>query len=444
MPNLLLLLAQICVILAAARGVGLLCRRVRQPQVVGEMVAGILLGPSLLGWAWPGASARLFPPESLGFLGALSQVGLLVFMFLMGVELDLRLLRKRGRTVMATSSASIAAPLLLGVLLAALLYPRLSHRGVPFPAFALFMGAAMSVTAFPVLARILDERGLTRTPVGAVALACAAASDVVAWCLLAAVVLLVRADGGGLPLWATVGGSLAFVLAAAFAARRLLAGVERGFHRRGALSQDLLALVLGVTLVFAWTAEWLGIHAVFGAFLAGAVMPRSAPFVAAVREKLGDVTVVLLLPLFFVFTGLRTDVALVSGGAMWGWGGLILLVAVAGKFGGSAVAARLTGMRWRESAALGVLMNTRGLMELVILGVGLEAGVISPALFSMMVLMAVVTTLMTTPLLHWIQGPVPEAGVLVRPAVRSVGHGVAPLPPPATVYLVGGRDPALP
>lgn len=438
MPNLLLLLAQVGVILVAARVVGLLCRRVRQPQVVGEMVAGILLGPSLLGWAWPEASARLFPAESLGFLGALSQVGLLVFMFLVGLELDLRLLRERGRTAVVTSNASVAAPLLLGVLLAAFLYPRLSDGGVPFAAFALFMGAAMSVTAFPVLARILDERGLARTPLGAIALASAAVNDVTAWCLLAGVVLLVRVDAGGLPLWATVGGSITFVLLAVFAVRRLLAGLERGYQRRGALSQDLLALVLGVALAFAWTAEWLGIHAVFGAFLAGAVMPRGAPFVAAVREKLGDFTVVLLLPIFFAFTGLRTDFGLVSGAEMWAYCGLIVLVAVAGKFGGSAVAARLTGMPWRESVALGVLMNTRGLMELVILAVGLEAGIISPALFSIMVLMAIVTTLMTTPLLHWIQGPVPDAHAAALPSREPAG-----VPAPNAPDVAARHDPAL-
>lgn len=416
MPNLLLLLAQVVVVLAAARGVGLLCRRIRQPQVVGEMVAGILLGPSLLGWVWPAGSARLFPAESLGFLGALSQVGLLVYMFLVGMELDPRLLRERGRTAVATSNASVAAPMLLGVLLAFFLYPRLSDDTVPFAAFALFMGAAMSVTAFPVLARILDERGLTGTRLGAVTLACAAVDDVTAWCLLAAVALLVRADPGGLPLWAMVGGSIAFVLLAVLVVRRMLAGVERAFRRRGALSQDLLALMLGVALAFAGTTEWLGIHAVFGAFLAGAVMPKDGAFTAAVREKLGDFTVVLLVPIFFAFTGLRTDIGLVSGAEMWAWCGLIILVAVAGKFGGSTLAARMTGMPWRESAALGVLMNTRGLMELVILSVGLEVGVISPTLFSMMVLMAIVTTLMTTPLLHWIHAPAVEPGMEAKRA----------------------------
>ncbi|HEU0299877.1 MAG TPA: cation:proton antiporter [Longimicrobium sp.] len=408
MPDMLLLLAQVAVVLVAARGVGLLCRRIHQPQVVGEMVAGILLGPSLLGWVWPEASARLFPPESLGFLGSLSQVGLVVFMFLVGLELNLRLLRERGRTAVAASVASIAAPMLLGAVLAALVYPRLAPAGVPFPAFALFMGAAMSVTAFAVLARILEERGLTGTRLGAVSLACAAVGDAVAWCLLAAVAVLAHADAEGLPLWAMLGGSAAFVLIAVLAVRPLLAGLEGAVRRRGTLSQDLLALALLVALAFAWTTEWLGIHAVFGAFVAGAVMPGGGAFAAAVREKVSDFAVVLLLPIFFAFTGLRTDIGLVSGAQMWMWCALILLVAVGGKFGGCIVAARLTGMPWRESAALGVLMNTRGLMELVILSVGLEAGIISPPLFAMMVLMAVLTTLMTTPLLHWIQPPAPR------------------------------------
>ena len=350
MPNVLLLLAQVAVILLAARAVGLLCRFMRQPQVVGEMVAGILLGPSLLGWAWPEASHRLFPAGSLGFLGALSQVGLLVFMFLMGLELDLRHLRERGRTAVAASASSIAAPLLLGALLAGLLYPRLAPDGVPFPAFALFMGAAMSVTAFPVLARILDERGLTGTRMGSVAMACAAVDDATAWCLLAAVALLAHADPGGLPLGPMVAGSVALVLTAVLAVRPMLAGLERAVQRRGALSQDVLAVALLVALAFAWTTEWLGIHAVFGAFLAGAVMPGGGAFAAAVREKVGDFAVVLLLPIFFAFTGLRTDVGLVSGAEMWMWCGLILLVAVAGKFGGCIVAARLTGMTWRDSA----------------------------------------------------------------------------------------------
>ncbi|HYW13245.1 MAG TPA: cation:proton antiporter [Longimicrobium sp.] len=417
MPNLLLLLVQIGVIVIAARCVGLLFRRIHQPQVMGEMVAGILLGPSFFGWVMPELSAQLFAPASLGFLSSISQVGLLVFMFLVGLELNPGLLRGRGHTAVVTSHVSITVPFFLGALLAVFLYPRLSDSSVTFTGFALFMGAAMSVTAFPVLARILTERNLMGTRVGAVTLACAAVDDVTAWCILAGVVVLVRADGTGLPLWITVAGSAAFMLVMVVFARRLFAGLERKYDRlSGVVSQDMLALILLVALASAWATEWLGIHALFGAFLAGAVMPKGEGFVGALTEKLEDFTVVLFLPLFFAFTGLRTSIGLVSGAEMWGYCALIVAVAVAGKFGGSTVAARLTGMPWRESAALGILMNTRGLMELVILNVGLEIGVISPALFTMMVLMALVTTFMTTPLLVWIY---PPAGRAARYRVRS-------------------------
>lgn len=402
MPNLLTLIVQVAVVVVAARVVGLLFRRIHQPQVMGEMVAGILLGPSLLGWAAPSVSAWLFPPASLGSLSALSQVGLLVFMFLVGLELDPRLLRDRGHAALVTSHVSIVAPFVLGAGLALYLYPRLSDDGVPFVGFALFMGAAMSVTAFPVLARILRERGLLRTRVGAVTIACAAVDDVTAWCILAGVVVLVRSGGAELPLWVTVGGSLAFAGAMLWGVRPLLARMEHAFRRRGAVTQDMLAAILLLVLAAAWTTEWLGVHALFGAFVAGAVMPKGEGFVHALNEKLEDVTVVLLLPLFFAFTGLRTAFGLVSGAEMWGYTALIVLVAVAGKFGGSALAARATGMSWREAGALGVLMNTRGLMELVILNIGLDIGVISPALFAMMVLMALFTTFMTSPLLEWI------------------------------------------
>ncbi|HSU16455.1 cation:proton antiporter [Longimicrobium sp.] len=400
MPHLGLLLVQIAVVVVAARAVGLLFRRIAQPQVMGEMVAGILLGPSLLGWLAPGVSASLFPAESLGFLSSISQVGLLVFMFLVGLEMDPRLLRGRGYTALVTSHASITIPFFLGSLLALHLYPRLSDGSVTFTGFALFMGAAMSVTAFPVLARILTERDLLRTRVGAVALACAAVDDVTAWCILAGVVALVRAGHAGLPWWGTALGSAAFVAAMIFVARPLLARLERRYERDGRVTQDVLAIVLLVTLASAWTTEALGIHALFGAFLAGAVMPKGEGFVHALTGKLEDVTVVLLLPLFFAFTGLRTRIGLVEGAEMWGFCGLIVLVAVAGKLGGGAVAARMTGMRWREAGAIGTLMNTRGLMELVILNIGLDIGVISPAVFAMMVLMALATTFMTSPLLE--------------------------------------------
>ncbi|HET7461360.1 MAG TPA: cation:proton antiporter [Longimicrobium sp.] len=400
MPDLGLLLVQIAVVVIAARVVGLLFRHIRQPQVMGEMVAGILLGPSFLGMVAPGLSARLFPAASLGFLHSISQVGLLVFMFLVGLELNPRLLRGRGHTAVVTSHASIVVPFFLGSLLSLHLYPRLSDASVTFTGFALFMGAAMSVTAFPVLARILTERGLMRTRVGSVAIACAAVDDVTAWCILAVVVTIVRAGGHGLPPWMTVAGSAVYVAAMVLLVRRALALLERRYRHNGRVTQDMLGLILLVALASAWTTEALGVHALFGAFLAGAVMPKDEGFVHALTGKLEDVTVVLLLPLFFAFTGLRTRIGLVEGAQMWGFCGLIVLVAVAGKFGGSAVAARLTGMNTREAAAIGALMNTRGLMELVILNIGLDIGVISPAVFAMMVLMALATTFMTSPLLE--------------------------------------------
>ncbi len=402
MPNLATLLMQIAVVIVFARLIGLLFRRIGQPQVVGEMAAGIVLGPSVLGWLAPGVSASLFPAASLGALSALSQVGLIAFMFLVGMELDPKLMRGRGHTAILTSHVSIVVPFCLGTALALYLYPRLSDDSVTFTNFALFVGTAMSITAFPVLARILAERHLIHHPVGAVALACAAVDDVTAWCILAAVVAAVRTGEGSLPLWLTLCGSALYVLLMIFVARPALQWLQRVYERRGRVSQDLLGFMLLLVLVSAWITEHLGIHALFGAFLVGAILPKDPAFVRAVTERIEDLVVVLLLPLFFAFSGLRTSIALVSGAEAWLMTGLIIFVAVAGKFGGSMLAARVGGMKWREAGAIGALMNTRGLMELVVLNLGLDIGVISPALFTMMVIMALVTTLMTKPLLELI------------------------------------------
>lgn len=400
--NLLTLIAQIAIVLLAARLVGWVFRLIRQPQVVGEMAAGILLGPSFLGWVAPGLFATIFPAGSLGYLNSISQIGLLLFMFLVGLEFNPKLIRGRGHTALVTSHVSIVAPFFLGSLLALYLYPRLSDSSVSFVGFALFMGAAMSVTAFPVLARILTERNLLRTRVGAIAIACAAVDDVTAWTILAVVVAIVRSDVVDKPLWLTLLGTGIFLAVMLFGVRRGLRWLETFYHNRGRLTQDILAIILFLLLAATWTTEWLGIHALFGAFALGVVMPKEPGFVHDVTEKLEDVTVVFLLPLFFAYAGLNTSVLLLSGGEMWIQMGLILLVAVAGKFGGSTIAARGTGLNWREAGAIGILMNTRGLMELVILTIGLELGVISPALFTMMVLMALTTTFMTTPILEWL------------------------------------------
>jgi len=408
-----ILLAQIVVILVLARVVGWVFSGIRQPRVVGEMAAGLLLGPSCLGWIAPGLSASLFPPESLGLLELLSQIGLVLFMFLIGLDLNTGELRKQGRVAIAASGSSIVVPFVLGIALAFRL-PHAPARG-GFAAFALFLGTAMSVTAFPVLARILAEKRLVGSRVGAVAIACAAVDDVVAWCLLAAVLLLVRAPGRSAAPWLIPAGLAAFVLLMLFGARPALRAVGRIHRRRGRLTPDLLALVLVLVAGAAWLTDRLGIHALFGAFLLGVVMPRDARFQGALEERFKG-TIALLLPLFFSLTGLKTSVRLLSGAGGWLDCLLIVAAAITGKFGGAALSARRLGLPWREALALGGLLNTRGLMELVILGVGLDAGVISPALFSMMVIMAFATTFMTTPILEWLD---PER--LRRPAAGLEG-----------------------
>jgi K+:H+ antiporter len=402
MPNLFNLVLQITVILAVCRVMGSLFRRFHQPRVVGEMFAGILLGPSLLGWIAPQFSAYLFPPASLGFLNALSQVGVVIFMFLVGLGIDPKELKHQSHSAVLVSHVSITAPFVLASLLALYLYPRLSDDSVSFTNFALFMGAAMSVTAFPVLARILIERDMMKSKLGTVAIACAAVDDVTGWCILAYIVVLIRAAHGTTSIWVTLGGILVFALIMIYGVRFLLRGLERTFQKYGEISENRMAFLILMALASALCTERLGIHLLFGSFLMGAIMPKEPKFVRYVLDRFETVTITLLLPLFFAFTGLRTNIGLVKGPAMWFYCGLIILVAAAGKLGGSMAAARLSGMAWREAAGLGTLMNTRGLMGLVILDIGLDIKIISPALFSMMVVMALVTTFMATPLLDWI------------------------------------------
>jgi Kef-type K+ transport system membrane component KefB len=402
MASFKLLILQIGTILIVARLVGWLFGKIHQPRVIGEMVAGILLGPSLLGWLAPNISSSLFLPDSLGHLNSLSQVGLLIFMFLVGLELDLGHLRELGRAAVMTSQVSIIAPFILGSTFAVYLYPRLSDPSVSFTGFALFMGAAMSVTAFPVLARILSERNMLRTRVGSVAIACAAVDDVTAWCILAGIVVIVRASSLELPVWLTVSGLAVFVLLMGLVVRPALRRLEMVYEKRGNLTQDLIAIILLVVLASGWITESLGVHALFGAFLAGVVMPRHTELSRELSQKFEALIVVLLLPIYFALTGLRSSIFLITGAKMWLYCAVIIVLAVVGKLGGSMFSARLNGMTWRESAAVGILMNTRGLVELVILNIGLDLGILSPALFSIMVLMALVTTLMTTPLLRWV------------------------------------------
>ncbi|HTE54629.1 MAG TPA: cation:proton antiporter [Kofleriaceae bacterium] len=393
------LLAQAIVIIAASRLVGLLTRRINQPFVIAEVVTGILLGPSLFGWIAPGASAALFPASSLGIMQMVANLGVVLFMFLVGLELDPRLLRGRGHTSVAISHTSIIVPFALGAGLALYMHPRFSDASVPVLSFALFMGVAMSITAFPVLARILTERHLLRTRVGAVTIACAAVDDVTAWCILAFVVATARAAGvhGAI---ITTGVALAYIALMFLVARPLLARLAARVATPDAMSQNVVAAVIVLVLLSAYLTELIGIHALFGAFLFGAILPKEGGFARALAEKLEDLVLVAFMPLFFAFSGLRTQIGLLDSPSDWITCGAIIALACAGKFGGSAIAARLTGLTWRESGALGVLMNTRGLMELIVLNIGLDLGVISPTVFSMMVLMALFTTFITTPILE--------------------------------------------
>jgi Kef-type K+ transport system membrane component KefB len=389
-PHLPLLIAQVAAVLLASRVLGALARRVGQPQVVGEMAAGLALGPSVLGALAPGWSAALFPLPSLGFLQALSQMGLVSFMFVVGLDLDPSQLRGRGAAALFVSHGSIALPFALGTGLALALYGHLAPAGVAFAPFALFLGAALSVTAVPVLARILGELELEQTPLGTLALAAAAVGDVTAWCVLAVVVAIARNDAPGAAV--TIAGAALFTAALWLGLRPLLA---RARLFKGPLGPEALAAATLLALACAFCTEAIGVHALFGAFLAGAVMPRGEAM-AHLAHRVEDVLEVVVLPLFFAFTGLRTDLAL--GGAPQTLLAVVL-VAVLGKLGGAAAGARLAGLSWREAGALGALMNTRGLMELVFLSVGLEVGVLSPQLFAPMVVMALVTTAMTRPLL---------------------------------------------
>lgn len=395
-----LLLLQIIVILCVSRLFGYAARKVRQPAVVGEIVAGIVLGPSLLGWCWPQGMQAIFPAHSLSSLQFLSQIGLAFFMFIVGMELDIHKIRQKAHDAVMISHASIIIPFFLGVCLAYFTYTQYAPAAVSFLSFALFMGIAMSITAFPVLARIVQERGLSGTPLGNMSITCAAADDITAWGILAVVVATVKATGLLNALF-TIVLALAFVLAMLLVVRPWL---QRRMTRLKGVKTKV-ALGFFVLLIAGYLAEVIGIHLLFGAFLAGVIMPAEANIKEVLRDKLEDVSVVILLPIFFAFTGLRTQIGLLNEGSLWLGFAAIMLVAVSGKFAGSAFTARLVGQPWREALSIGALMNTRGLMELVVLNIGFDLGILSPQVFAMMVLMALATTCMTGPLLdvinHW-------------------------------------------
>jgi K+:H+ antiporter len=395
-----ILLLQIIVIIFAAKLMAELFRKIGQPPVMGEMVAGIVLGPSVVGLISPQTMAFLFPPASMATLGLLSQIGVVLFMLVVGMEVDIKHLREKASAAIMVSHASIVVPFLLGASLSLALYRFLAPADTSFTAFALFMGIAMSITAFPVLARILEDRGLTQTHLGSIAIACAAVDDVTAWCMLAVVIAIAKSNG-------LVASVVTVVLVILFIGVMLLVvkprfenliKVEKERHSKG-----LLAGILAFAFASALITESIGIHALFGAFLAGVVMPSDASFRLFLKEKLEGFSSAALLPLFFAFTGLRTQIGLLNDWTSWLTCLVIIIVAVAGKLGGSMLAARWTNMSWRDSLSIGILMNTRGLVELVILNIGYDLGILSARIFAMMVIMALFTTFMTGPLLSLVQ-----------------------------------------
>lgn len=402
LTTVVLVLIEVLIVISLSRLVGFGFRWIHQPLVIGEIVAGIMLGPSLFGLIAPDLAATIFPGEAVPFLEVLSQVGLIFFMFLIGLELDPKYLKGQLEIAVLTSHVSILLPFALGTVLSLLLYPLLSNGDVSFTAFTLFLGAAMSITAFPVLARIITEHNLQGTRLGTLALTCAAVDDVTAWCLLALAIAVTRTNSmtGALP---TVLLSAAYVALMVTVGRKLLKQLVVFYERAGRrLTQTLLAAIYAGVLISALITELIGIHLIFGAFLLGTVMPKQdSELTHELAVKTEDFVLTVLLPIFFAYSGLRTQIGLLNTPRLWLLCALVVGVAIAGKYIGTYIAARVGGINNREASALGWLMNTRGLTELVILNIGLSLNVISPLLFTMLVIMALVTTFMTAPLLEW-------------------------------------------
>ncbi|MDM0034666.1 cation:proton antiporter [Variovorax sp. J22P271] len=408
------LLLQLIVILATARACGWLLRYLGQPGVVGEMAAGMLLGPVVMGTLFPTLHAQLFAKGSLAGLSALSTVGLVMFMFIVGLELRARQgVREQLRAAGSVGVLSVAVPMALGLAIAPALHPTLAPAGVGFWPFALFIAAALSITAFPVMARILKDRGLTQTAFGQLSLASAAVVDVFAWVLLAFVVAMVGAGDGYLGLAKTGGGVLLLIGVLFGAVRPAFAWLLRRHAPEGEPSLPVLASLMIGLLATALVTEWLHLHAVFGAFLFGVALPRDDRLLDSLAKRIEPFSIVVLMPLFFALAGLGTTPSAFVGGSL-GAMLLVLAMAVIGKIAGGAAGARVAGYPWRDSLATGALMNARGLMELIVMKIGLDAGLIGPELFTMLLVMALATTAMTTPLMALFAGlgrrPVPRSG----------------------------------
>jgi Kef-type K+ transport system membrane component KefB len=414
-----LFLLQIIIILLVSRIFGWLCRLIRQPSVIGEIIAGIVLGPSLTGLFFPEFFNALFPASSLGNLSLLSQIGLILFMFIVGTELDFSHLKNNISGALVISHASIVVPYGLGMGLALLLYSAFAPGTVSFLSFSLFLGISMSITAFPVLARIVQETGISRTRLGTMVITCAAIDDVTAWSLLAMVIAIVKA-GSLISSLYTILLSVLYVLVMFKVVRPFLARIGDMYPSRENLSKPVVALFFLVVLISSLVTEMIGIHAIFGGFMAGVIMPTNEKFRNTLVEKVEDVSLVLFLPLFFVYTGLRTEIGLLNEPSLWGITLLIIATATAGKFLGGALSARFTGQGWRDSLMIGTLMNTRGLVELVVLNIGFDLGILDARIFAMLVIMALVTTFMTGPVLELIgklfkpqsEPAVPESAVI--------------------------------
>lgn len=402
-----LLLLQLILIVLLARIFGGLFLKMGQPAVIGEMLAGIVLGPSPAGALFPAAFHFVFPPDSLGALRMLSQVGIILFMFVVGMELDVTHLRRKADTAVLVSHVSILFPYFLGVVFSFFIFPTFAPQNTPFLSFALFMGIAMSITAFPVLARIIEDRGLAGTFLGTTAITCAAVGDVTAWSILAFVVALAKAEGAGASVL-TIGLAFGFIALVFFGGRPLLKRfLETRLPASGIPSRTTIVAILVLVFSSALFTEVIGVHALFGAFLVGVILPPNPVFRSHLREKLESFSSAFLLPLFFAFTGLRTQIGLLHGWDGWLVCAALIGIATLGKLGGSMAAARWTGLNWHDSFCLGALMNTRGLVELIVLNVGYDLGILSARVFAMTIVMALVTTAMTGPLLSL-------AGVLRR------------------------------
>ena len=401
MISLLNVLLILLIIAIAAQICGRLFAYLGQPVVIGEIISGIILGPSLFGKLFPELSHAILPPNAIQFIGPFAQVGIIFYMFVVGLEVDLKSLKSGGRAIVAIAYGGIVIPFLLGIALALLLFKHVGDPSKDMKSFSLFFGMSLSITAFPVLARILEDTKLTQTYVGKIAIACAAVGDATAWCMLAAIVSIVKSEGHVfVPLLLT----FLFTIIMFTAVRWLFDKFYKWHDRTKNSNENALPILLAGAMISAVATESFGIHAIFGAFIFGLILPHDSKLTVFTTERVQGILKVLFVPAFFAYTGLRTEISLVSGVEDWMICALIILTATAGKFGGSSLIARALGFKWREAGAIGSLMNSRGLVELIVLNVGLDLGIISPRLFTILVFMAVITTFMTTPITLWILG----------------------------------------